>query len=192
MSSQLDYTCLGNYLVCLIMWIFQSPIYVETHRFYKMMQAKLCVRQKHLSTASYLAVRMDRYWSNHQAMIAKWHLDIGGRCSLYLCSVVTWRMRVCNNNLFSHYILSSEGRKILHVPNLSHPLLTVSILDCGFTLLLEPPMPFKWMCILVPRFWPSFFFCCLQDSRKSLIQTCWDQGGWITEMFRQYYSETPL
>ena len=102
MSSQLDYTCLGNYLVCLIMWIFQSPIYVETLRFYTMMQAKLCARQKDLSTASYLAMRMDRYWSNHQAMIAEWHLDIGGRCSLYLCSVVTWRMRVCNNSLFPH------------------------------------------------------------------------------------------
>ena len=116
MSGQLaDYICLGNYLLCLIMWIpkFQSPTCVETLRFYKMMQAKLCARQKDSSTA-YLAMRMEGYWSNHQAMIAEWHLGIGGRCSLYLCSVVTWRMRVCNNNLFSHYILSSEGRKILH------------------------------------------------------------------------------
>ena len=48
MSGQLaDYICLGDYLLCLIMWIpkFQSPTCVETLRFYKMMQAKLCARQ---------------------------------------------------------------------------------------------------------------------------------------------------
>ena len=191
MSSQLDYTCLGNYLVCLIMWIFQSPIYVETHRFYKMMQAKLCARQKDLSTASYLAVRMDRYWSNHQAMIAKWHLDIGGRCSLYLCSVVTWRMRVCNNSLFPHAYSAVRAERYSMYPTCHTPS------DCQhFGLWFHPPSwtsnAFQVDVYTCSQVLAKLFFCCLQDSRKSLIQTCRDQGGWITEMFRQYYSETPL
>lgn len=78
MSSQLaDCIFSGNYLLCLIMWIpkFQSPTCVETLKFYKMMQAKLCARQKDSSTA-YLAMRMEGYWSNHQAFALTFILSL--------------------------------------------------------------------------------------------------------------------